>query len=343
MQLTYFLLSLATLTQVFADSSRFKPVASVEGGHAINWKRNTAEKGYVFAADGQLFLGSKNGSITAQITDCGALKLANGTYAAVGEEGLLKEVEATKATVGFAIKGGKLLYQSSQDFYAVEKDSQYYFSISGGGGSATKVSIAAKALAGEGFIGDFSPKGECAGSGPSNVTSSSATQSKSSATAPGASETPVPGGSGSSGSGSSGSGSSGSGSSGSGSSGSGSGSSGSSSSSGSGCSGSDSGCPGSSGSGSPSNGGGSGGGGWGSSGGYHNNTYTTTATGVKTTIKPRPSGVPTNSTGNSTKNRNSNGDTSADISVASGNAAVVLEKRFSISFGAMAALAALLL
>lgn len=82
----------------------------------------------IYSQSGKLYVGDSKPLHSAVVTDCGFLLFDNGKYAAVDEDGSIKECTKEDATNSFAIRNGHLTLFNADGFEAVPKGSKYLFS-----------------------------------------------------------------------------------------------------------------------------------------------------------------------------------------------------------------------
>lgn len=138
---------LAFSSLVNADSEDFGLIA-IRSGSDLQYAG-------IFSQNGTLYFGHVgNSSLSGRINDCGQLVLADNSSVVINNDGSLEESDdLKKATDGFAIQDGHLLYkQDNDEFFAVPQahdSSIYLVSTKRNGNESLSVVIRAQGYSGD--------------------------------------------------------------------------------------------------------------------------------------------------------------------------------------------------
>lgn len=114
----------------------------------------------VYSHGDHLYLGNTNRSLSAVVTDCGFVLFDDGSYAAVGSSGEIKESTLEEATDTFAIRNGHLTLYNVDGFEAVPKGGKFLFSTKSTSNSLGII-IRAQSLQKGYKVPDFVPANNC--------------------------------------------------------------------------------------------------------------------------------------------------------------------------------------
>ncbi|AGO10478.1 AaceriABR026Cp [[Ashbya] aceris (nom. inval.)] len=110
------------------------------------------------AKDGALKVGGEGDALSAVITDSGKLKLSDGKYAVVTDDGPVVEGAEDTASTGFAIANGYLTYAGSTAFIPVANGDSYDLSVKPSSAADIAIGIRAQSKATPGAVAaDFPP------------------------------------------------------------------------------------------------------------------------------------------------------------------------------------------
>ncbi|AEY95790.1 FACR272Cp [Eremothecium gossypii FDAG1] len=132
---SFFLGAAALANVVLADSEEF----SFLGVRSASKFHLSA----VHAEEGVLKIGGPGQALSGIITDDGKLKLSDGTYAVVKDNGALVECSQENGSSGFSVTDGYLQYVGNSGFFPVSNGDSYDLSVKPVEGSETAIGIRA--------------------------------------------------------------------------------------------------------------------------------------------------------------------------------------------------------